>query len=212
MSNYEKDIFEDDDFGISQLNNAIGNSLEPDTVEIYYKDSRHEISTSKLVVGAVTVFVTGAVAVTATWGALMDFIGYAQDKNYANSVAISYAEMVNDKCHRTDDKQGYWVDTSGLATSILECEDYHEAVYGVYRNIGYNDESTKKLMNEVFSHMGRQIESDQYHYIEYPKYQNFDNYLAIHGFKDTDDYEKEMVRYLAAKKEMNEVLNQGNKK
>lgn len=202
----------EDKFRIKQLNNAIDNSLSNDTVEIYYKDSRHEISVTKLTTGVVTVFMVGAISVTATWGAFMDFVGYVQDKNYANSVAISYAEMVNDKCHRTNDKQGYWVDTSGLATSILECEDYHEAIYGAYRNVGYNDESTKKLMNEIVAHMGRQIETDQYKYIEYPKYQNFDDYLEIHGFKDTEDYEKGMVQYLNAKKEMNEALNTGIKK
>lgn len=107
-----------------------------------------------------------------------------------------------DYTHRTDDNEGYWYDYRGIAGSYDIATDFDEFIYGIYRHIGWNQNSRVDCMDEIFTQLNFQGVTG---------YDDFTDYLRGKGYTEynrkgeeklkLDEYSKDMEEKLTLKNE-----------
>lgn len=148
-----------------------------------------------IIVGAIlTILATGTLVLTTN--GIVNFIG----KNTATNVSVDYGyEAVISNTHRASKPGDYWYDYHDIAMEFdAETMDFDSFVYGAYRKIGWNEDSTIMCMNRLF------YELNLYGYTDYGSFVSYceskgackevDGRLVV----DTSKYKDVVTSYLRA--------------
>lgn len=141
-----------------------------------------------------TSFITGAIltySLSSAVGAYKEKL----DLLYSHDDQLSiYGELVRSETKRTENGEHFYYDIADIASKIVEDpEKYHIALYGVFKNIGWNEGSAINQMDEVVRVSGLYIKSFN---LDLPIYSSFKEYLTDRGFANPDGT-LDLIRYRA---------------
>lgn len=211
---YRRRPIEEREDKINRARNNSVSSRKKDIIDVKYRGSRFKISAHRLKVAVVTSFLATAIAATSIGIGLTSQIHKAQDAMVVREELKSYAQMVGEETHRTEKNDGYWYDTYDIAFRVLEDEDIHKALYGVYKDIGYNKQNKIEQTDDVITNMKKIVTYNQDTYGDKPVYDSFNDYLIKNNFVDkegkpsTSVYEEKMNEYVLGQAKINNVLNE----
>lgn len=94
---------------------------------------------------------------------------YENFKNpeYANPSYDYGKAMVAAETHRTSDNENYWYDYGDIASGYNEDMDFDSYVYGVFNNIGWNQQSRLEAMESVFWQLELRELTDYESFVQY---------------------------------------------
>lgn len=211
---YRRRPVEEREDKINRARNNSVSSRKKDIIDVKYRDSRFKISAHRLKVAVVTSFLATAIAATSLGIGLTNQFHQAQDRRTVTEELRTYAQLVGNETHRTNDLQGYWYDTFDIAKGVLKDEDMHRALYGVYKDIGYNQANKVEQTDDVIRNMKTIASSSSEQYGDKPVYDSFNDYLIKNNFVDKDGrpstavYEEKMDQYVLEQAKMNEVMQE----
>lgn len=186
-------------------NNSVGEDKK-----VRYVKMRHELYVARLKAS----FIAGAVIGILVVGGLVygssTAINKMQEYGIVNEELSQYSTIVNQNTHRTDDNQHYFYDTSDIASEISDIkeDDIDKAIFGVYSNIGYNDENKIEQMNNIMNSVNFSKQE------EAKGFDNFNDYVVSKGFVDKDGkadydaYTNAMAKMIVDEHNINELQSQ----
>lgn len=211
---YRRRRVEDREASISKARNNSVSSRKKAIIEVNYRGDRFKVSAHRLKVTVVTSFLITAIAATSLGIGLTNQFHAAQDSREVRDALQSYAQLVGNETHRTNDLQGYWYDTLDIAKGVLKDEDIHRALYGVYKDIGYNQANKVEQTDDVIRNMKSLVSSNPEQYVDKPMYNSFNDYLIQNNFVDkeglpsTKVYEEKMDQYILGQTQMNNIIKE----
>ena len=112
-----------------------------------------KISLGKELVGFIKCYVKEIAVTVALIIAISSSVHFFQGQlnpDYTNDSYNAGYQVVSIETHRTEDNQHYWYDYWDIAERYDDSYDFDSWVYGVFDNVGWNQESKIECMNEVF--------------------------------------------------------------
>ena len=154
-------------------------------------------------------FITGAMITILGVGTLVAGFtgvkGYVETKTATNpSVTAGYTAVISGT-HRASDPQYYWYDYSGIALNFDEKEmDFDSFVYGVFKKVGWNKESTLECMDKLFHQLNLNGYTDSNSFFSYCKEKGLCKEVDGKLVVDTDKYMDAIQKYLLIYNELTE--------
>ena len=154
-------------------------------------------------------FIAGAVLTILMCG-MIAFGGHALGNAYGNLTAtnksVDYGySAVAAGTHRASDPQYYWYDYGDIALEFdANNMDFDSFVYGTFKNIGWNEESTLECMDRLFY---------QFNLYGFTNYDSFVSYCESKGVCEEKDGKVviNVDKYRDAVKNYIQVLNEAEK-
>lgn len=162
-----------------------------------------------------TTFFAGAmIAILAS--AALAYGGHTLSENLSDAKIVrqeisEYSYLVNSETHRTNDNQHYFYDIGDIASKLTEDQDnIDKGIFGVYKNIGYNQGNKIEQMDSVIYFMSFD-KTDNDNKIEFD---NFNDYVVSKGYvledgkANYDAYEKAMTQMIVNEHSIEELQSQ----
>ena len=134
------------------------------------QQEERQVSLGKELAGFIKSHVKELAVVTALVIALSSSVNFFKgeiNKDYANPDYEAGYKIVSVETHRTQDNQNYWYDYWDIAGGYDYSYDFDSWVYGVYDNVGWNQESKIDCMNEVFDKLEANGVTEYSSFVEY---------------------------------------------
>lgn len=162
-----------------------------------------------------TTFFAGAmIAILAS--AALAYGGHTLSENLSDAKVVrqeisDYSNLVNSETHRTNDNEHYFYDTADIASKLTEDQNnIDKGIFGVYKNIGYNQGNKIEQMNDVIDSMAFEQTTSE----NKTQYDNFNDYVVSKGYigkdgkADYDAYEKAMTQMIVNEHNIEELQSQ----
>lgn len=142
----------------------------------------------KVTIAASAVVVAAAIGVGVVISNVVDKVSEdSKDNQIIEMVLDEYEDIVNSETKRTQNNDGYWYDSWGIANQVLESENPTLALYTVYKDIekGW---APHQNMDDVVQKVGTLVSADKEKYEAkgIQAYDSFDSYLIGIGCTDKD--------------------------
>ena len=138
-----------------------------------------------------TVAIATAITVSVVLAGTNMYAGTIHDRMTTGRMINDFhREYIAPETHRTNDNQHYFYDYFDIANRMEQMEDFDEGVY--------------LLVNDIGEYQADRV-------LAYTDYDNFENYLNTHNYKDSDDFNKTMSKKIVLEEEIenknNEIRN-----
>lgn len=101
---------------------------------------------------------------------------YLQNNAYVNNMTFQFRkEIISPETHRTDNNKYYFYDYMDIAKKIKESDDFDLGVYLFFR--ATDETQTDRVL-------------------AYTEYKDLHSYITVRGWKDADEWKKEMRKYI----------------
>lgn len=138
-----------------------------------------------------TVAIATAITVSVVLAGTNMYAGTIHDRMTTGRMINDFhREYIAPETHRTNDNQHYFYDYFDIANRMEQMEDFDEGVY--------------LLVNDIGEYQADRV-------LAYTDYDNFENYLNTHNYKDADDFNKTISKKIVLEQEIenknNEIRN-----
>lgn len=166
----EKNIMAIRQFYIARERAAMERARNKSVNRTVQQKEEREISLGKELVGFIKSHVKEIAITTAlliTLSSSINFFKAELNRDFINPAYEAGYQVVNVETHRTDDNQNFWYDYWDIAARYDDSYDFDSWVYGVYDNVGWNQESKIDCMNEVFQRLAANDITEYSSFVEY---------------------------------------------
>lgn len=161
-----------------------------------------------------TFFAGAMIAILAS--AALAYGGHTLSEKLSDAKVVSqeiseYSNLVNSETHRTNDNQHYFYDIGDIASKLAEDQDnIDKGIFGVYKNIGYNQGNKIEQMDGVIDFMAF-AKTDTENKIEFDSFNDYvvsKGYVLENGKADYEAYEKAMTEMIVNEHNIEKLQSQ----
>ena len=165
------------------VNSALYNNLHKKSLDqgIMIVRDRKQYSAHKKLMGLLKkvtcAFVTSAVVSVSAYS-IISMVNEINTEKEMREIYHDASSIVYENKHLTEDKEHYWIDYYKVAEGLATLDgDFNINIYGVFKSVGWNEESTIDQMNTIIRYCNQ---------LELTDYKNFEDLCRQNGYCDKD--------------------------